>query len=551
MREQITAAEFKRMVISASAAIDNNRQKLNELNVFPVPDGDTGTNMSLTARAAATTLAGSEPEIIGEAANTAASALLRGARGNSGVILSLLFRGFAKSCAGAETLDAKSLGKALTAGVEAAYRAVMKPAEGTILTVSRKAAEKASELAENTADIEEIFAEAISAAKMALDETMNLNPVLKKAGVVDAGGAGWVLVLEAMLSSLQGNDVVPASGEELTTGASSASFADVDEEITFAYCTEFIVNISREGKKLDVAKLRAYLESIGDCVVVVDDDDIIKVHVHTNEPDKAICRALTYGELTNIKIDNMRYQHTEKVVAETGSVQKKEEKPEVAEPETRYGFAVVAAGEGIMSVFRDLGANTMIEGGQTMNPSTDDILKAINATPSEVVFVLPNNKNIIMAAQQTVELTEKQVVVLETKTMPQGISAMLAFDPDSDVDRNVEAMMEAAGNVSTGSITYAARDSEFDGYSIKEGEYLALNEGKLSASGRDLKEVADKLISDMGVSDRGFMTVFYGEGVNPDDAAVVEGICKDKASDAEIMLLDGGQPVYYYLISAE
>ena len=285
--------------------------------------------------------------------------------------------------------------------------------------------------------------------------------------------------------------------------------------------------------------------------VVVDDDDIIKVHVHTNEPDKALKRALTYGELTNIKIDNMRYQHSEKVVeAEEAAVEAASE-PFIAPAETKYGFAVVAAGEGIMNVFRDLGANTMVEGGQTMNPSTDDILAAINATPSEVVFVLPNNKNIIMAAQQTVELTEKQVVVLETKTMPQGISAMLAFDPDSDVEQNVEAMMGAAKNVSTGSITYAARDSEFDGHSIKEGEYLALNEGKLSSSGPDLDVVVNQLISDMGVEDCGFVTVFYGEGVNADDASAVEAICKEKAQDAEVMLLDGGQPVYYYLISAE
>ncbi len=550
MKEQITAAEFKRMVISASAAIDNNKQKLNELNVFPVPDGDTGTNMSLTARAAASALAGAAPETIGEAANIAASALLRGARGNSGVILSLLFRGFAKSCAEEHEMNAKSLGKALTAGVEAAYRAVMKPAEGTILSVSRKAAERVSELAGSQSDVTELFEEAITAAKAALDETMELNPVLKKAGVVDAGGCGWVLVLEAMRDSLLGNDVKPLSGDEITAGG-AAFFAEVDEEITFAYCTEFIVNISKEGKKLDVAKLRAYLESIGDCVVVVDDDDIIKVHVHTNEPDKALGRALTYGELTNIKIDNMRYQHTEKVIAEQSSTPKSDEKPKIAEPETKYGFAVVGAGEGIMNVFRDLGANTMVEGGQTMNPSTDDILDAINATPSEIVFVLPNNKNIIMAAQQTAELTPKQVVVLETKTIPQGISAMLAFDPDADVEQNIAAMMEAAGNVSTGSITYAARDSEFDGHSIKEGEYLALNEGKLSASGKDLKEVADKLISDMGVEDKGFITVFYGDGVKADDASVIESICKDKAQDAEVMILDGGQPVYYYLISAE
>ena len=541
----INAAQYKRMVISASAAIDNNKQRLNELNVFPVPDGDTGTNMSLTARAAATALASEEFETVSAAANAAASALLRGARGNSGVILSLLFRGFSKACAGASELDAKTLAKALNSGVDAAYRAVMKPAEGTILTVSRKAAEAAVATAETTDDTEAVFSAAIESAKVALDATMEQNPVLKKAGVVDAGGAGWLLVLEAMYSSLCGNDVELLSGEEIATTA-GASFGEVDEEITFAYCTEFIINLSRDGKKLSPANLRAFLETIGDCVVVVDDDDIIKVHVHTNEPDRAIGRALTYGELTSIKIDNMRYQHDEKVAGEAAPA-----KVEVAPAETKYGFAAVGAGEGIMSVFRDLGANTLIEGGQTMNPSTDDILNAINATPSEIVFVLPNNKNIIMAAQQTIELTEKKVVVLETKTVPQGISAMLAFDPDAEVEQNIEAMMEAAKNVSTGSITYAARDSEFDGYSIKEGEYLALNEGKLSASGKDLREVADKLISDMGVEDRSFITIYYGEGVEESDAAAIESICSEKASDAEVMLLNGGQPVYYYLISAE
>ena len=546
MREQITAAEFKRMVLSASAAIDNNKQKLNELNVFPVPDGDTGTNMSLTARAAASALAGAEPETVGEGSSIAASALLRGARGNSGVILSLLFRGFAKSCAGKATLDAKDLAAALSSGVDAAYRAVMKPAEGTILSVSRIAAEKATAASESNSDIDAIFVELIEAAKVALADTMEQNPVLKKAGVVDAGGCGWLLVLEAMQSTLLGNDIVPMSGEAVAS-SSTAIAAEVDEEITFAYCTEFIVNISREGKKLSPASLRAFLESIGDCVVVVDDDDIIKVHVHTNEPDRALGRALTYGELTNIKIDNMRYQHSENFESKASVPAE----PSVAPAETKYGFAVVGAGEGILNVFRDLGANTLVEGGQTMNPSTEDILAAVNATPSEIVFVLPNNKNIIMAAQQTVELTEKQVVVLETKTMPQGISAMLAFDPDAELSANVEAMSAAAANVSTGSITYAARDSEFDGYSIKEGEYLALNEGKLASSGPDLEAVTKELVAAMGVEDKSFVTVFHGEGVSADDAVAVENICKEAATGAEVMLLDGGQPVYYYLISAE
>ena len=549
MKERITAAEFKRMVISASAAIENNKQKLNDLNVFPVPDGDTGTNMSLTAKAAATALVGSEPDTVAKATDITASALLRGARGNSGVILSLLFRGFAKSCAGATDIGAREFAKALNSGVEAAYRAVMKPAEGTILSVSRKAAERAISVSRKESDIEVVFDEAIKAARIALDETPKINPVLAKAGVVDAGGYGWLLVLEAMYSSMLGNDIVLLSGEEIKA-VSSAPAKVTDEEITFIYCTEFIVNINKAAKKADPAALRAYLETIGDCVVVVDDDDIIKVHVHTNQPDKALGRALTYGELTNLKIDNMRYQHEEND-AQASAPAPAEEEPKIAEPETKYGFAVVGAGEGILNAFRDLGANTVIEGGQTMNPSTEDILAAVNATPSEVVFVLPNNKNIIMAAQAAAELSPKQVVVLETKTIPQGISAMLAFDPDGEVADNAESMMAAAKNVSTGSITYAARDSDFDGHNIKEGEYLALCEGKLSASGTDLTEVTGKLVSDMGISDKEFVTVFYGEGVSAEDATVVEGICKESATNAEVMVLDGGQPVYYYLISAE
>ncbi len=547
MKERITAAEFKRMVISASAAIENNKQKLNDLNVFPVPDGDTGTNMSLTAKAAATALVSSEPDTIAKATDITASALLRGARGNSGVILSLLFRGFAKACVGTTDIGAREFAKALNSGVESAYRAVMKPAEGTILSVSRKAAERAISVSRKEKDIEVVFDEAIKAARLALDETTKINPVLAKAGVVDAGGCGWLLVLEAMYSSYLGNDVELLSGEEIKA-VSSSSAKVIDEEITFIYCTEFIVNIDKNAKKADPAALRAYLETIGDCVVVVDDDDIIKVHVHTNQPDRAIGRALTYGELTNLKIDNMRYQHEE---GETQAPVSAEEEPKIAEPETKYGFAVVGAGEGILSAFRDLGANTVIEGGQTMNPSTEDILAAVNATPSEIVFVLPNNKNIIMAAQAAAELSPKQVVVLETKTIPQGISAMLAFDPDSEVADNAESMMAAAKNVTTGSITYAARDSDFDGHNIKEGEYLALCEGKLSASGPNLTEVAKQLVSDMGISDKEFVTVFYGEGVSAEDATVVEGICKGSATDAEVMVLDGGQPVYYYLISAE
>ena len=545
VKERITAADFRQMIMSAAAAIENNRQVLNELNVFPVPDGDTGTNMSMTINAADKALAPLKAEAVSAVADTAASALLRGARGNSGVILSLLFRGFSKACAGKAELDAKAFAEALKSGVDAAYRAVMKPAEGTILTVSRLAAEAALACAEDTADLEEIFASAITAANAALADTMNVNPVLKKAGVVDAGGKGWVIVLEAMEASLKGEQIERTSPSEDTSEA--AVFGDIEsEEIVFAYCTEYIVNRSADGKKKDPKLLRAFLETIGDCVVVVDDEEIIKVHVHTNNPDKAIGEALTYGELVNIKIENMREQHTQKVASEQESAERV-----IAAPEKPYGFVVVAAGAGICGAFSDLGVDEIVEGGQTMNPSTEDILSAIDKTPAETVFVLPNNKNIIMAAQQTVELSEKTVVVLETKTIPQGVSAMLAFDPDADADTNRDAMSAAAQNVASGSITYAARDSEFDGHSIKMGEYLALSEGKLSQSGPELAAVVETLSADMKLSEREFITVFYGEGVSEEDAAVMEELCKAAAPNAEVMLLEGGQPVYYYLISAE
>lgn len=549
MKETIQAPDFKRMVLSAAAAIQNNRQTLNEMNVFPVPDGDTGVNMSLTMKSAATALQASEPETVGSAAELTASSLLRGARGNSGVILSLLFRGIAKSCTGLETLDAVQFAAALGAGVEAAYRAVMKPAEGTILTVSRKAAERAIEAARDERDILAVLEKAMAAADAALEETTELNPVLKKAGVVDAGGKGWTIALEAMFEALSGRDILPLEQEPAgeAAPAEGAVFSQETGEITFAYCTEYIVNRSAQGKRKDAARLRALLESIGDCVVVVDDEEIVKVHVHTNNPDKALGEALKYGELVNIKIENMREQHTQKVIQE----QKRAQENTPAEPEKTYGFVAVGAGEGIRSVYEDLGIDYLVEGGQTMNPSTQDILAAVDATPAEIVFVFPNNKNIVMAAQQTVDLTKKQVVVIPTTSMPQGISAMLAFNPDLSVEENVTAMQAAADAVNTGSITYAARDSEFDGHAIREGEYLALSENKLSSNGADLIEVARTLAGDMHMEEKGFITVFYGQGATADQAAQVEAVYKEAAPHAEVMVLDGGQPVYYYIISAE
>ncbi|MEG2570174.1 MAG: DAK2 domain-containing protein [Clostridia bacterium] len=546
LKETITAADFKQMMLHAYAAIESNKQSLNEMNVFPVPDGDTGVNMSLTMKAAATAISKVEPETVGAVAELAASSLLRGARGNSGVILSLLFRGVARYCAGRTALDAQCFAGALDAGVVAAYSAVMKPAEGTILTVAKSAAAAAKSCAADSKDIIELLGKTIEHAEIALAETMEINPVLKKAGVVDAGGKGWALILAAMCDALNGKEIVIAE-EVPVIREGNAPIIDEDIEITFAYCTEYIVTISKAGKKLDVARLRAFLESIGDCVVVVDDDEIIKVHVHTNNPDKALSEALRYGDLINIKIENMREQHTQKVIRDENRTNARSS----AKPEKKYGFVAIGAGEGIESVFRDLGVDELVKGGQTMNPSTQDILAAIDKTPAEIVFVFPNNKNIVMAAQQTVDLSDKQVVVIPTSSMPQGISAMLAFDADKTADENTARLTAAANKVKTGSVTYAARDSDYDGNEIHEGEYLALNEGKLSSNGEQLDSVVEKLFSDMAIAEREFITIFYGEGASEESAAAVEAVCRKAAPKAEIMVLEGGQPVYYYIISAE
>lgn len=543
MMEYIGAAELTRMVVSAAAAIDNNKQILNEMNVFPVPDGDTGINMSLTFKAAVEALSQRSSDNAGKTAELVAAALLRGARGNSGVILSLLFRGLSKSVTNLEKIDAEQFANALKAGVDAAYRAVMKPAEGTILSVSRRAADAAVRLAGENPDIILLLEGAIAEAYLGLEDTVNQNPVLKKAGVLDAGAKGWVLVLEAWLSALKGEPVEYSDAAAQPEAGLLPGDLGADEEIRFIYCTEYIVNISRSGKKLDVARLRALHESIGDSVVVVDDEDIIKVHLHTNNPDKALGEALKYGELSSIKIENMREQHTKQVIEQKNRAEKT--------PEKKYGFVAVGAGEGIVGVYKDLGVDVIVEGGQTMNPSTQDILAAVEEIPAEVIFVLPNNKNIVLAAQQTVEMTEKKIIVIPTASIPQGISAMLAFNPEASDEENNENMTDASKNVSTGSITYAARDSEFDGHSIKQGQYLALCENKLAANGTELSEVARVLINDMGVSEKNFVTVFYGEGVSEEDAAAIEALCRESSPDAEIMLLYGGQPVYYYIISAE
>ena len=471
-------------IISASNCLSKAKQSVDELNIFPVPDGDTGTNMSMTIAAAARELSRLSDPTVSEAADTASSALLRGARGNSGVILSLLFRGFSKGLKGKEEASGADMANALTLGVEAAYKAVMKPTEGTILTVAREGAEKGREAAASDPSPENVWEAICAEAEASLQRTPELLPVLKKAGVVDAGGQGLCIILRAMQDVFNGGPI--AAGDSETSTASNvkavSAAGSFDADITFTYCTEFIV-AREKGNTREPLRLRAYLESIGDCVVVVDDDDIIKVHVHTNDPGKALQEGLLYGQFETVKIENMRIQHAnagwvEEAAGETAAL------PRV-DPENPYGFVAVAAGEGLASLFRDLGCDQVVSGGQTMNPSTDDILNAIQATPAKVVYVLPNNKNIILAAEQAVPLADRTVHVLPTRTIPQGISAMLSFDPDAEVETNLIDMMKAADNVSTGSITFAARDSDFGGHAIKEGEILALDNGKVTFTDTD------------------------------------------------------------------
>ena len=543
MRQTINGADFRRLVISAAAAIELNKQGLNELNVFPVPDGDTGTNMSMTINAAAADLRRVEDPSLEKAAATTASAMLRGARGNSGVILSLLFRGISKKLKGADDCDGVLWAEALQEGVDAAYKAVMKPAEGTILTVARLAAANARKAAEENNYFEFVHEAAIAEAKEALANTVNQNPVLKKAGVVDAGGKGWLVALEAMLSALRGEDIVAPEGSQTVEVKEQASFDDFDtEDITFAYCTEFI--ISRENDN-DPEKLREFLSSLGDSLVLVDDDEIIKVHVHTNDPGKALHEAMDYGSFVTVKIENMRLQHTEKVMSE------QELAPKIAEPEKPFGVVSVCVGDGIGDVFTNLGVDGLISGGQTMNPSTQDILEVVNTVPAETVYVLPYNKNIIMAAEQVNALTPKNVVVIPSKTIPQGVTAMLSYNPEGTNEENIEAMTEALSTVDTMQITYAARNSDFDGYDIHEGDYLALYGSSLFGTSRDIKVLLKSLAEKVRDEGKSYIIIYYGADVSEKHAQKAADIFAQICPDAEVNLLRGGQPVYYYLISAE
>ena len=552
MMHTIDGTQFKQMILHGAAAITLQKQQINDLNVFPVPDGDTGTNMSLTIGAASAELKKSGDSAIGQAAAITAGALLRGARGNSGVILSLLFRGLSKTLKGHDTADGALLAAAMQEGVASAYGAVMKPAEGTVLTVSRLAAKRAVEAAAEQNEVDYVLSEALRVGYEVLAQTTDMNPVLKKAGVVDAGGKGYLVILEGMLASLRGEDI-PEVDEDASSKREKADFNSFSaEEITFAFDTVFIVRKSSEH--VDLNHLRAYLGGIGDSLVIGEDDEAFKVHVHTNTPGSALNEAQKYGTLELAKIENMRTQQEDLAAGKKAQCVddlEEDEPPVPAEPEKKYGFLAVCAGDGLAAVFQDLGADGIISGGQTMNPSTESILKEIERVPAQVVFVLPNNKNIIMAAQQCVGLTDKEVVVVPTVTVPQGITAMMAVDPELEQEELLETMTESIKNVSTAQITYAARNSDFDGFAISEGDYLALLDGKLFGTDRDIAVLLEKLAQEAGSRGAEFVTLFSGEDVQEEQAEKAQEIFASHCPDAELSVLPGGQPVYYYIISME
>ena len=557
MTDRISGSVFKQMVLFGAACITIEREAINDLNVFPVPDGDTGTNMSLTIQTAAAELRKNQPVTVSDAASITASALLRGARGNSGVILSLLFRGISKYFKGLEDADGAQLAGAMKEGVAAAYSAVMKPAEGTVLTVSRLAADRAVQAAEECNSVEYVLQEAIRKGQETLAETIEMNPVLKKAGVVDAGGKGYLVILDGMLRALRGEEIPDVTEEKAESKADFSALSE--EEITFTFDTVFIV---RKWENTSIEPLRAYLSTIGDCLVIGEDDEAFKVHVHTDIPGAALTEAQKYGTLELAKIENMRTQY-EAVAAgrkaqSTDDLDQVEqelesmEEPANAPAEKRYGFLAVCAGEGLATAFRDLGVDRIVSGGQTMNPSTEAILQEVNRTPSKVVFILPNNKNIIMAAQQCEGLTEKQIIVIPTATVPQGITAMMSFDPDeTDPQTIAQAMVAAAQTVSTAQITYAARNSDFDGFAINEGDYLALLDGKLFGTSRSMDELLDKLSQHAAQAGAEYINIYTGEGVSQEEGARTEALFAQCCPDAEVAAIPGGQSVYFYIISIE
>lgn len=558
----IQGAQLKNAIISGSNNISKYRKEVNDLNIFPVPDGDTGSNMSMTIGAAAEALkALPDTASAAQVAKSAASAMLRGARGNSGVILSLLFRGIAKGFEDVEEAGSEALVHALDLGVEEAYKAVTRPTEGTILTVARVAAEQGrAALSQGSEEPVQVWDAVCRGAAEALAETPELLPVLKRAGVVDAGGQGLCLIFEGMLSVFRGGIIIESGLSEEERAQETAEFfrsaaAEFDSEINFTYCTEFVIGRDKDITK-DPLELRLYLETIGDCVLVADDEEIIKVHVHTEEPGNALQEGLQYGQLLTVKIDNMKEQHRT-LNSQSQEAPAVEEAPAVVlerqEPTEELGFISVAAGDGLKSLFLELGCAVVVSGGQTMNPSTEDILSAVLATPAKKVFVLPNNKNILMAAEQTIPLAEdREVIVLPTKTIPQGLAAMLAFDPDSSAEENQEAMMEAAGNVDTGLVTFAARDSEFGSDAIRRGDILGLKNGKLHYIEKEPVSTCVRVARSLSTKQTSFITLIYGEGITAEQAQEAKRLLAAKVhSDVEITLVDGGQPVYYFIVSVE
>lgn len=561
----INGSFYKNALISGANNITRHKKEVDSLNIFPVPDGDTGTNMSMTISAAVNALQDTNSQSVSEVASVVASAMLRGARGNSGVILSLLFRGIANGLEGQDEVDGKTFISALKVGVDTAYKAVTNPTEGTILTVARMAYEAGKIAADVESDPIIVFGAVCSAANEALEKTPEMLPVLKRAGVIDAGGKGLCLIFEGMQSLLRDGIMINIDtplNEEIIKNDTEEFFknvaAEFDSEITFTYCTEFIV-----GKDIDISKspleLKSYLETIGDCVVVAEDSDIIKVHVHTENPGKALEAGLTHGQLLTVKIENMKEQHRkaaeeyEKVKAEQEENEKKRKELEIVPPSEDVGFVVVASGKGLEDVFKELGCNHIVNGGQSMNPSTEDIFNAVMATPAKTVFVLPNNKNIILAAEQVIPLVkDRTVIVIPTKTIPQGLTAMLSYSSDSTPELNQEYMTQAAKSVSTGQVTYAARNSEFGNTKIKEGEIIALNNGKLTHKDKDPVHAVIKLAKDMINRDTSYITLIYGNEISESQANLAFQAIQAKAgSNIEVSLIDGGQPIYYFILSVE
>ncbi|MBE5935148.1 MAG: DAK2 domain-containing protein [Lachnospiraceae bacterium] len=549
----IDAAMIQKMFLAGANNIEAKKEYINELNVFPVPDGDTGTNMSLTIMAAAREVDAMVDPTIKDLCKAISSGSLRGARGNSGVILSQLFRGFTKELADAEVVDVTVLANAVSHAADTAYKAVMKPKEGTILTVARGAATRAMELVSETDDIVYFTEEVLKHMKVVLDDTPNMLPVLKTAGVVDSGGQGLVEVIEGCYCALIGKEIDTKLPEAYAKpkNVSSTESVGSDADIKFGYCTEFIIMLEKKFDTMDENKFKKFLGSIGDSIVCVADDDIVKIHVHTNDPGLAIQKGLSYGSLTRMKIDNMREEHNERFGANAPQ-EKKEEKPKADEPRKNVGFIAVSIGEGINDMFKELGVDYIIKGGQTMNPSTEDMLNAIDSINADNIFIFPNNGNVILAAEQAKTITEdKNIIVVPTKTVTQGISAMISYVADNSIDQNLDDMMDVIANVKTGQVTYAVRDTEMDGKKIKENDIMGIGDKVIEVVGQDIETVTFELTEKLVSEDSEIISIFYGEDMTQEDAEALSAKLEEKYPDIDIEVYSGGQPIYYYIVAVE